>query len=573
MRNLNLFKTIILINGIFLFSFLNSTLLAQTGLNCGTCHSDDHDLWITSHHSNTQDDVALELAEEWTGLPPDSVIFGQEAENCIACHSPLAVTANEGMSEVEALNYFFSTDSNGNFADTTSSKNTEEWPHIWCETCHQVPENHWSGPRPEIAIFNSTTAQYDSVGNTSALCGQCHGSLRYQDTDHLRYDAWKMSTHGHRGQDDVAAELSEEFAGSTPEDVAAEENCVACHSPTSVLENGGMTESEALDYFFTTNSGVFTAETTPQNSTEWPDVACTACHNPMHPDSLLYFNSTTKEYETMENPQELCGQCHGNLRFPDTDHLSYNIESGTGGIGVPDSVTMPGIQCVDCHMYAADVDGSNSSMFGGHSWAVIVDEGNGNMTASCTACHQSIGAEKAMNLIEFWQNEFAKQDSIAAMKVARADSILEGSTDSLKLSYLEEAVHNLEFAESDESGGVHNHNYTMSLLNDAIAKSDYIITGIEHTPVPVVADFVLYQNYPNPFNSVTTIPFAIAKSGRYTLKLYNVIGQQVMTILDKNFQPKKYRIRLDADKLSSGIYYYELKGKGRREIKKLMLIK
>ncbi len=559
--------------GIILFLFFNSNVFAQTGLNCGTCHPGDHDIWMTSHHANTQNDVADELAGEWAGLPADSVIFGQDAENCIACHSPLAITANGGMSEVDALNYFFSTDINGFFTDTTKSMNTEEWPHVGCESCHQVPDNHWSGNRPEIAIFNSPTAQYDSVANSSALCGQCHGSLRYEDTDHRRFDAWQMSRHSHGGQDDLAAEISEEFAGSTPEDVVADENCIACHSPTSVLENDGMTESEALNYFFTTSGGVFTGETSPANSADWPDVACTACHNPMHPDSLWYFNSTTKEYQTMESAQELCGQCHGNLRFPDTDHLSYNIESGTGGIGVPDSVTMPGIQCVDCHMYAADVEGSNSSMFGGHSSSVFVDEDGGNMIASCTACHETIDANKAINIVEFWQNEFAEQDSIAAMKVAQADSILSGSTDSLKLRYLEEAIHNLEFAESDESGGVHNHNYSMSLLDDAIAKSDYIITGLEQNPAPIATDFALYQNYPNPFNSLTTIPFSIAKSGHYTLKLYNVIGQKVMTILDKDLQAKKYRIHLDADRFSSGIYYYELSGEGRTDIKKLMLIK
>ena len=189
------------------------------------------------------------------------------------------------MSEVEALDYFFST-TDGVFTDTTKSMNVEGWPHVRCESSHQVPVDHPT-TLPVIAMFNSTTSQYDAVQNSNILCGQCHGSLRFEDTDHLRYDAWLMSTHSHGGHDDVADELKEEFAGSTPKEVAAEENCVACHSPTSVLANGGMTEAEALNHFFTTSDGKFTSETTPANSDHWPDVACTACHNPMHPDSLV----------------------------------------------------------------------------------------------------------------------------------------------------------------------------------------------------------------------------------------------------------------------------------------------
>ncbi len=555
---------------IFSFLFFVGVVAAQTGMNCGNCHPNDHNIWMSSHHADTQSDVAEELAGEWAGQSADSVIHGQDAENCIACHSPLAVTANDGMNEVEALNYFFTT-SDGLFSDTTQSKNTEDWKHVWCETCHQVPNDH-PGSMPVIAIFNSSTAEYDAIINSNVLCGQCHGSLRYEDTDHLRYNAWLISAHGHKGQEDVAEELSGEFAGSTPQEVAAEENCIACHSPTSVLVNGGMTEAEALDHFFTTSDGKFTEETAPQNVSHWPDIACTSCHNPMHPDSIWYFNSSTKEYQTMEGSQELCGQCHGNLRFPDTDHLSYNIESGTGGMGVADTLTMPGVKCVDCHMHAGEED-TKSSMYGGHSWSVFIEEEGGNVTASCTSCHSSMDAVAAENKVEEWQNAFENLVMVAEEKVKEADSLLAGSDDTLKLKFLKEAMHNLEYAESDESGGVHNHNFSMALLNDAVDKADYILTGIMENTIPIIEMFGLYQNYPNPFNSSTTIPFTIGKAGYYTLKLYNIRGQKVMTILQKELQVQDYRIRLNANKISSGVYYYELRGEGRKEIKKFVLMK
>ncbi|RMD91952.1 MAG: hypothetical protein D6814_17605, partial [Calditrichaeota bacterium] len=77
-----------------LFSF--QRLQGQSSLDCSQCHKEIVNLWQTGRHANTQDDVAEELAEEWAGLPPDSVILGQEAENCIACHAPLAARVGMG---------------------------------------------------------------------------------------------------------------------------------------------------------------------------------------------------------------------------------------------------------------------------------------------------------------------------------------------------------------------------------------------------------------------------------------------------------------------------------------------
>lgn len=48
----------------------------QSTLDCSQCHGAEHNLWLLSHHANTQNDVADELAEEWTGFLPDSVILG-----------------------------------------------------------------------------------------------------------------------------------------------------------------------------------------------------------------------------------------------------------------------------------------------------------------------------------------------------------------------------------------------------------------------------------------------------------------------------------------------------------------
>ncbi len=447
-------------------------------LNCQDCHSDIVAKWSAGPHGDTQGGVAEELAGERAGETPDELIHGPDAENCIACHGPAAVLANGGMTEAQALDYFFTT-SSGAFTGTTSPRHEADWPSLGCTTCHDVPSDH---PESEaaLALFDSSASAHVSVAGASRLCGQCHGDLRFPDTDHRTYNAWYTTRHADT-QADVAEELAAERAGETPEQVISgedPENCIACHGPTAVLANGGMTEAEALDYFFTTTGGAFGPATAPEHEDQWPSVACTACHDPMAPQAPAYFNSASKSYETMAESSELCGMCHGNLRFPDTDHLSYNIETGTGGFGVDDQLTMPGVTCTDCHMFVSDEDESNSAMFHGHTFAVCVDEDGGRRISACTQCHETIDADKAELIIGSWQASYSRLDAVVAANVAAAAAAMEGVNDPDLRTELAEAQFNLFFAESDESGGVHNHTYTTALLEEANRKALEILAAL-----------------------------------------------------------------------------------------------
>jgi hypothetical protein len=330
-----------------------------------------------------------------------------------------------------------------------------------------VPTNHPVAPGA-LAFFNSQTARYVHVTGVNELCGQCHGTLHFPDTDHQIYDAWLSSKHA-RTQDDVAAELSNSHLGEDPWSVTAEENCIACHAPTAVLATGG-DEATALDYFFTTTNGVFSANTVSAHSDEWPGVGCAACHDPHDAGKLSYFNSSTFEYEVMTNSDQLCGQCHGNLRFPDTDHLSYNILQGTGGRGVPDQRLMPGVACTDCHMHPSEVDGSNSKMFGGHTWAITVPEADGQSTCSCILCHTDAAPANVTHIIDGWKSEFQSFDATVSANVARVAAAMQGVPNSTFQTVLADAQYNLAYAESDESGGFHNHPYLMALLLNANQK-------------------------------------------------------------------------------------------------------
>ncbi len=83
-------------------------------------------------------------------------------------------------------------------------------------------------------------------------------------------------------------------------------------------------------------------------------------------------------------------------------------------------------------------------------------------------------------------------------------------------------------------------------------------TGVREIAGELPQDFKLEQNYPNPFNPATTINFQLPISSTVSLKVYNVLGQEVADLLNGAMNAGKYEIAFDGSKLSSGIYYYRL---------------
>lgn len=85
--------------------------------------------------------------------------------------------------------------------------------------------------------------------------------------------------------------------------------------------------------------------------------------------------------------------------------------------------------------------------------------------------------------------------------------------------------------------------------------------------------YALYQNYPNPFNPTTTIKYSIPRTERVTLKIYNILGQEVATLVDEEQKPGVYELKFDASNLASGVYFYRLKAGGFVDVKKMVLMK
>ena len=98
------------------------------------------------------------------------------------------------------------------------------------------------------------------------------------------------------------------------------------------------------------------------------------------------------------------------------------------------------------------------------------------------------------------------------------------------------------------------------------------------TEVP--GKYELSQNYPNPFNPSTTINYSIPVGNEnfrslqtVTLKVYDILGHEVVTLVNKEQAPGNYSVKFDATNLSTGLYIYRLKAGGFVSVKKMMLLK
>lgn len=101
------------------------------------------------------------------------------------------------------------------------------------------------------------------------------------------------------------------------------------------------------------------------------------------------------------------------------------------------------------------------------------------------------------------------------------------------------------------------------------------ITGIIKTTENIPTLFSLSQNYPNPFNPVTKIKFDVPSIGQsmVTLKIFDIMGREVQTLVDERLQPGTYETTFDGSNLSSGVYFYQMISGSYKETKKLLLLK
>lgn len=101
----------------------------------------------------------------------------------------------------------------------------------------------------------------------------------------------------------------------------------------------------------------------------------------------------------------------------------------------------------------------------------------------------------------------------------------------------------------------------------------YQFSEVIEVEVTAINSFVLEQNYPNPFNPSTNIRFRIAESGFVTLNVYDVLGNEVATLVNEEKPADEYKIGFNGESLPSGIYFYKLQAGRYVEMKKMVLMK
>jgi len=97
--------------------------------------------------------------------------------------------------------------------------------------------------------------------------------------------------------------------------------------------------------------------------------------------------------------------------------------------------------------------------------------------------------------------------------------------------------------------------------------------GITNLNNEIPTTYALSQNYPNPFNPVTKINFALPKQGFVTMKIYDVLGREVRTLVNEVRNAGNYIVEFNANELASGVYFYKLEVNGFSDVKRMMLIK
>lgn len=439
---------------------------------CKTCHGeggfggDEYTGWAETGHGR-----------DFTKRPyhgTDINMFTQSGGSCQKCHVvAYNQTAIGGWDPAQAWNSTYNSGLGG----------------IQCENCHGPGSLHNGG---STGIIAAPTVNQSCNGDGVSFC---HGPGGH-DGPMAGTTAWYNSLHAPTNEQNAATPFSYQNA-----------NCAKCHSPSQ--------------YDPSINSSNPNYNITKDN---YVGVACYDCHD-MHGDEFESQLKYTKE--------DTCVRCHTADKTAVAPGKSpghrtqKEMFSGTMGANVTGTVGMPGVTCADCHMWytPAPVRGVYLSQYTGYP--KTSDHSMTPTAEACEACHSTLpltmpnyamppnanGANatnwtnwdtwltnyerevgKWNTTIEDWQKETTPlltaaianvTAAKAAIDTARADETKDPATIASATALWGDAYWNEKLVENDKSNGVHNHDYALALLRDAITKSKQAIALMTTNTGPV----------------------------------------------------------------------------------------
>ncbi|MBL1215694.1 MAG: T9SS type A sorting domain-containing protein [Ignavibacteriae bacterium] len=128
---------------------------------------------------------------------------------------------------------------------------------------------------------------------------------------------------------------------------------------------------------------------------------------------------------------------------------------------------------------------------------------------------------------------------------------------------------NYAYEDKDFASGYNSYRLKQIDSDGSFEYSKSIVINADAIP----GNYALEQNYPNPFNPSTTISFTLPKAGFTTLKIYDMLGMEVASLVDEEKPAGRFEIEFEGKFLSAGVYFYELKTINFSQTKKLILMK